>query len=387
MSTKIVNKMIHDRIEHLRFVDDQPARFGLQNQSRTHGVHDALRKILLANTVLVTPALFPTISQAANASVSALDMHYSPDFFIHSSPIAQAGCTYLGDDCPLGVILFSGLVELLTTAELRFVIGHEIGHFLFGHHNFTLENTSQLTPSKRHAYLSWHRAAEISADRVGLVCAQSENDAVAAILKIASGLSTKHLRLDAFAYQQQAKKIIEAGNVYGSQDSHPSLPLRARAIHWFAMSESYSNWCNLGLADTLSNNEVDDIIRKDLSKSTTHGKNSQSSSSILSRAMLWSLLCFYIADGLLSTDEQKALVRHTNKRDATKAINFVRNYGTAATIEKHRDAIRKMHNISIEEREGFLANLSAILYDTSKDQDAVRKFLRDMGLMIESAAN
>ncbi len=370
--------MKHNRIERLRFVDDNPASFGLRSKATPLGVPDAMRKNLLANTVLVSPALFPTISQAADASVSALDIPFSPEFFIHSSPKAQAACTYLGENRPLGVILFSGLVELLSPVELRFVIGHEIGHYLFSHHNISLDDSSHFPSSKRHGYLSWKRASEISADRVGLVCAQSENDAIAAIFKLACGLSERHIRLDALAFQQQAKQIIESGNVYGSQDSHPSLPIRARAIHWFAMSECYCKWCNLSLRDSISNKEVDDIIRNDLSKASTHRQNSKCSSSVQSSAMLWSLLCFYIADGLLSKDEQKALKLHTSKREATKAINFVRKYGTAAALEKHRDAVGNLRSISIGERERFFEKLASILNESSDDSAAVREFLQDM---------
>ncbi len=364
--------------EKLRFSEDNPLAHGLQ-QFKASGVHARqIRQELLENTVQVSPELFPSISQAASAAVSALRMPEKPKFFVHSNPHVQAMCAYLGDDHPCAVILYSGLIELLTMHELQFVIGHELGHHLLGHHEFMAHDGDNYSGLKQLAYLQWRRAAEISADRFGFVCTTTDKSAVSAILKTASGLSDKHLRLDALAYQKQAKQILQSRNATGLQHTHPTLPVRARALHWFAMSEAYYACRDFGNKAALTTRKVDATISKELASAILPGGISKNSSALCYRAMMWTLLVFFYSDNVLSIAEKKVLQQYASEQSVTKAIRFVREHGVEAVREKQNNAVEALRTISIADRKEFVKNIRSALQDSSDAHEDVLVFVKEL---------
>ncbi len=379
--------MKYSRIEQLRFSDDDPASIGLSKHEVPPKVMAELRKEILANAMLVTPEMFPTIAKAASAAVSALDIA-APEFFVLSNPEVNAKCAYLGEDIPCAVILHSGLIERLTPQELQFVIGHELGHYIFRHGNYIDTSFLGLLGLSRLSYHQWQRACEISADRVGLVSVNSEADAISAIIKIASGLPANFIRFDALAYQKQAREILDEGNATTARSSHPMVPIRARALHWFVMSEAYYDWRNYDSKPALTTEAVDEQISKDLSDASLLSQFSGavgyeiSTDSLVSRALLWSLLVFFVADNVLSKSEQKALMQYASKEDAEKAIEYVKNHGAKSAIEKQRETVDLLRSNSQSVKKRFISTLSAALYEASDDHLEVKQFVRGLAKRI-----
>jgi Zn-dependent protease with chaperone function len=67
----------------------------------------------------------------------------------------------------------SALIEAFDDQELAFVVGHELGHHMFSHHEVPvsqLSRESQLEAGVVLELYAWSRYAEISADRAGLAC-------------------------------------------------------------------------------------------------------------------------------------------------------------------------------------------------------------------------
>ena len=138
------------------------------------------------------------------------------------------------------VAISSGAVNHLAADELEFVIGHELGHTLFGHIDVTvaalLDNSSASPRSKMQA-LAWKRSAEISADRVGLLCCRSLETAATALFKTLSGLATRDLRVDPDAFSNQwehlKQEVLDSGGSDHWQLTHPFPPLRMQALKVF----------------------------------------------------------------------------------------------------------------------------------------------------------
>ncbi|MBO0892213.1 MAG: M48 family metallopeptidase, partial [Acidothermales bacterium] len=121
----------------------------------------------------------------------------------------------LGVDHPF-VLLNSGAAELYDEDELRFVIGHEMGHILSGHALYSSVLFSLMRVSGVgtaiplgslvlrgiiEALKEWFRKSELSADRAGLLVAQDVATATRAHLKMAGGLEATDLDFAAFLRQ------------------------------------------------------------------------------------------------------------------------------------------------------------------------------------------
>src|SRR5581483_6031309 len=73
---------------------------------------------------------FPDLHRLFGEAVTVLDAPARPELFVANNPIPNA--TTLGVDKPF-VVFSSGLYELLTEDERRFVLAHELGHAMSGH--------------------------------------------------------------------------------------------------------------------------------------------------------------------------------------------------------------------------------------------------------------
>ena len=147
-----------------------------------------------------------------------------------------------------GVLLVgftSEALERLDPAELRFVLGHELGHVLFGHFNLSVSDLvgdEEVAPIQLVRLCAWMRYAELSADRVGLLCCDDFDAAVRAFFKLTSGLSQpaylNHAREHAEQLAAVASDEIESSEA-DWLSTHPYSPLRVKALDLFARSDAF----------------------------------------------------------------------------------------------------------------------------------------------------
>ena len=81
---------------------------------------------------------------------------------------------------PPFIVLHSGLIELLSLDELASIIGHELGHAGCNH----ARNNDDESWAASSFHLENSRAAEISADRIGILAAPSVEAALTAEIKM-----------------------------------------------------------------------------------------------------------------------------------------------------------------------------------------------------------
>ena len=114
----------------------------------------------------------------------SLDATVLPEMYVQADPTLNA--LTVGMDRPI-IVLSSGMVHHLDDDEMRFVIGHELGHALSGHavyrtilmHLMRLAGTIGWIPVGGWALraiiaglMEWQRKSELSGDRAGLLCGQ-----------------------------------------------------------------------------------------------------------------------------------------------------------------------------------------------------------------------
>ncbi len=210
--------------ESLRYSGD----VRLDNGNGGNGLLTAIRSHLYQNGLSISREVTPTLGERFERACKRLRI---PDAvveaFVYPSPEIQASC--ISDDTNSCIIRFSStLIETLSPDEFEFVTGHELGHFL-------LEHDSGETKQDSLEHFMQSRAAEISADRMGLIACNSLDVSIRAMMKTISGLTSRHLRFDAGTFISQLRNNPSHSDAYSS---HPSMLVRCRALLWFSMHDS-----------------------------------------------------------------------------------------------------------------------------------------------------
>jgi Zn-dependent protease with chaperone function len=216
----------------------------------------AMRLNFLASGVKVSERQFPHIHEMLRDGAYILDMDKVPELFVTQMPIVNAMA--LGTNNPF-IVLNTGVVDLMDAEELRFVVGHELGHVLSGHavYRTMLYNLIQL--AARIAWMplgyiglraiiwgleEWYRKSELSCDRAGLLAGQDIDAARRALMKTAGGSRLAEMNADAFheqAHEYDAvpdlrDSLLKLLQLQGM--THPFAVVRfAELDHWASNGE------------------------------------------------------------------------------------------------------------------------------------------------------
>jgi len=215
----------------------------------------ALRLPYLGSAVRVDHRQYPVVYRCTMEAAAALDMQKVPEVFVLAEPAPNA--MTIGLDKPF-VIITSGLVELLDEEELRFVVGHELGHAVSGHAVYTTMLMRLLNVSGAWAFVpfgmlglravvaalyEWQRKAELSGDRAGLLATQDPAAALRTQMKLAGG---GHLEdLDITAFRAQGDEYLNTPDV---RDSVLKLLLLEASSHpfWVSRAAELQRWVDDG---------------------------------------------------------------------------------------------------------------------------------------------
>lgn len=201
-----------------------------------------LKLLFLANSVRVSDRQFKRVYGAWRDCCDILDVERRPELYVAQRPVVNAGA--IGVDEPF-IVLYSGLLDLLDDDELRFVLGHELGHVLSGHalYKTMLRILLMITLPRSPipiagvavwgllmALKEWDRKSELSGDRAGLLCLQDPQVAYRVHMKMAGGNRVDEMDVDAFV--EQAAEYERSGDL---RDSALKLLHMLGATHPFAV--------------------------------------------------------------------------------------------------------------------------------------------------------
>lgn len=213
------------------------------------GDPNSIRRRLLATSVRLSERMAPELHRMAADCVEKLDMRTELHLYSFPSPQFNAMC-FKPENGRLHVMFASSLLEAFSENELKFVVGHELGHHVYRHHDipigFLLNGPEKASPRLALSLFAWSRYAEISADRAGAHCAQDIESVSSALFKLASGLSGKtiHFSLDDFLAQVDEMQVLDENAAVDSRQApkadwfstHPFSPLRVKALQLFDRS-------------------------------------------------------------------------------------------------------------------------------------------------------
>lgn len=285
-----------------RFHLDDPKQFGFAMRDEVCGETE-LHARFLSRHVQVTDVLFPKLAKSIAEATRWLLGDRMVHAFVSSDENMNAICLPGPQDLPL-IWISSGLVKGLKDQELRFVIGHELGHWYYQHYRYPViePNAGPLFVARQQL----SRAAEVSADRFGLIACGDIDVVLRAILKTASGLPEDHIGVRVSEFISQARSLtvddIDRGEVFAT---HPPMAIRARALLWYSMSDQYSRL--LGKEDGgLTLETVNDRVEKDLTKILGEGFVDRQFEDI-QEAVFWMTVYEITKDGKFLKKNQKIL--------------------------------------------------------------------------------
>src|SRR5262250_3000161 len=218
----------------------------------------SLRLLFLASAVRVSQEQFPHLYELLLDGASVLDLPEVPELYIWQNPLPNA--MTLGSDKPF-IVITTGLVDLYDQEEMRFAIGHELGHALSGHalYRTMLYHLTRLATRLAWfavGYISlriiiaaleeWYRKSELSADRAGVLAGQDPAAARRALMKLAGGSRMHELSHDEFHKQARdydavpdvREGLIKLLQMQGT--THPFAVVRFAELDRWANEGEYS---------------------------------------------------------------------------------------------------------------------------------------------------
>jgi Zn-dependent protease with chaperone function len=223
---------------------------------------------LMGNSIEVGPRQYASIYQVFRECVRDLDVSPEPVVFVSQSPAVNAYA--LGQEKPC-IVLNSGLLDLMSEAELRAAIAHELGHIKCGHTTLTqmaswvinlaagltemtfglstLVSTGMIL-----AFYEWLRKAELSADRASLLIMDDVNPVLHSMMRMSGGSARyaneislpefiaqadRYKNLDQDGLNQVYKFLLYNNLPQGVFLTHPFALERVQFLREWSISEEY----------------------------------------------------------------------------------------------------------------------------------------------------
>ena len=246
----------------------------------------ALRLVYLGAAVRVDNRQFPGVHQRFVEAATTLDVRAVPELYVVADPVPRSMA--IGLDQPF-VVVTSGMVDLLDDDELRFVLGHELGHVQSGHAVYTTMLLRLLAMSGAWSWIpfgalgmrvliaalyEWQRKSELSSDRAGLLATQDPAAAQRCHMKLAGA---GHLAdLDITAFRAQGDEYLGTPDVRDSvlklllleARSHPFPVVRAAELRRWIDDGAYTRI--LGGTYPRRGDDGDTSMRQDVKDATAH---------------------------------------------------------------------------------------------------------------------
>ena len=314
-------------LQQFKYSKDDPAEFGINlnsNKSENKSFDDSHLSNLLSRSIRVEKEIFPTVGNAIEKVFKRLDLENEFNFFVTADNFqANAACSLMPSASKPDIIITSKLIELLSEEELQFIIGHEVAHYFYQHSLYPNLETASETNLKLNI-LNLNRSAEISADRVGFIASGSLEKSLRASLKLASGLSEKHLKFSFSTYLDQLREIESIGKSQTELwSTHPSFLIRIQALIWFSMSKEYHEYFDTKKKGVYDLKTIDSKIEKTIKK-VVGDELENANKAIYDRARLWGSLKLFLVDNKFSKEEQVKFTELVGKEKARKAIGWLK---------------------------------------------------------------
>ena len=219
-------------------------------EAKVEKTENYFKNILQGHSFKVNEKLAPRLYDSFMDVMKKLDFRESTEFFITNNPELNAfAISRLEPDESHIININSGLIDKVDDDELKFIVGHEIGHLISNNANiaqlldFVFVNQEETPLMMQHKIAVWDKLSELTADRFGFMACGRLDKVLSCFFKMASGLSVERLNFDPKAFSIENEEILKYFKETGSGNllSHPINPIRIKAVELFENSELYRN--------------------------------------------------------------------------------------------------------------------------------------------------
>lgn len=218
-------------------------------EARIEKIENEWKFMLEGHSFKVNESLAPRLASMFKEVQEKLEFKEPIDFYVtNSSQVNAFSISSLEEDEAHIINFNSELVERLDDDELRFVIGHEIGHLISKNAHimkliqFIFPDAQRMPLILTHKITLWRKLSELTADRYGFIASPNLEKSASGFFKLSSGLDTKRINFDFKAYLEENDKILDYFKKETSTNllSHPINPIRIKAVELFSNSATYS---------------------------------------------------------------------------------------------------------------------------------------------------
>ncbi len=205
------------------------------------------RSSMEGHSLRVQKELLPDIYELCQDVKKKLKFKDEVDFYITGDSDVNAFSLAAEDEGEHHIVnVNSALFDLMSTDELRFVIGHELGHLinkdtalarLIG---FVFPPNAAVPVTLQYKIRLHEQLAELVADRYGYIATEDLGVCVTAFFKMASGLDLEKMNvsIDALIADNSRRLDYFLKDKGISRSSHPVNPIRVQALNLFATCKS-----------------------------------------------------------------------------------------------------------------------------------------------------
>ncbi len=177
----------------------------------------------LGNSIQAGVRQYSTLYGIFRECVRDLDVYPEPNLYVAQNPVANSHA--LGQEQPY-IVVNTEILELMSEAELRTLLAHELGHIKCDHTiliqmaiwamgaasmlgELTLGLGNLISSGVILAFYEWRRKAELSADRAGMLVIDDLETVMQTMMKLAGGSKRYAHECNLAEFRQQAQNYQE----------------------------------------------------------------------------------------------------------------------------------------------------------------------------------
>jgi len=222
----------------------------LMRDAKVEPNKDYLRASLEGHGFKISKKISPGLYKLCMEVQDKLDFKETIDYYIINDAEVNAFTRYkVEDERNHIVVLNSALVNMMDDDELKFIIGHEIGHLISKYSElyeiieFVFNNYERIPLIFKNKIELTGRLAELTSDRYGFIASGNLNKCLSNFFKLSSGLDTDRISFDPESYLKEIERTLNdmKRNPFDSSFSHPDNPIRIKALELFSKSDTYKS--------------------------------------------------------------------------------------------------------------------------------------------------